>query len=342
MTATRKDARGSRSRAEILRLVAAKVSYDEIGRRLGIAPGLAYLIATGLPADGSDAPTADAHEWPGFLGSSQHLANPEPAENTTSREAVRRWVHARVEADAAMREAAARRDAVPPEQPFGDVEPDVVDVLVRDHNQVTAMLKQLATIPGAQKGGTPAQRSARASIVDLVTVALSRHEAAEEQALWPAVRQVLPAGDALADEALAQEQHGKEILQALAHLDGTAEEDGERFDDLVEELSAACRTHVAFEEKVFLQLREQMPRSDRVDLARTLDRARRHGPTRPHPHAPSEPPAVDVAGALGTAMDRMRDVAGSRPADRRGRPSADAERRTEQGAEQATESEDGD
>lgn len=311
-------------------MVESGLSYEEIGRRLGIAPGLAYLIATGMPADGSDAPSAHAHERTSFLGSSQHLANPQPAENTTARDTVRRWVHQRVEADAAMREAAARRDAVPPEQSFGDEEPDLVDVLVRDHNQVNSMLKQLATIPGVKKGGTPAQRSARSSIVDLVTVALSRHEAAEEKVLWPTVRQSLPDGDRLADEALAQEQHGKDVLQELAHLQGgTTAEDGERFDSLVEELSAACRKHVAFEEKVFLQLRDRMSREELISLGGEVDRARRHGPTRPHPHAPDQPPAVDIAGAAGTAMDRLRDAAGSRPADRGGKPSGAAERRAD-------------
>ena len=337
MTATPRPVRGSGSRTVIQSMVEANLSYEEIGRRLGIAPGLAYLIATGLPADGSDAPSARAHDRPGFLGSSQHLANPPVPENPTSRERVRRWVHARVAADPAMRAAAAARDAVPPERPFGETEPDAVDVLVRDHNQVNSMLKQLATIPGVKKGGTPAQRSARASIVDLVTVALSRHEAAEEQELWPVVRRVLPEGDRLADEALAQEQHGKDVLQELADLQGATDEDGERFDDLVEELSASCRKHVAFEEKVFLELRDRMPGDELVELGRRLQRARRHGPTRPHPHAPSTPPALDVAGALGTAMDRVRDAVGSRPADRRGTPSDEAQERTEQETDDAPE-----
>lgn len=323
-------------REQVQALVREGLDYQQIAARIGTTPGLAYLIGTGLSADGADAPSAQAHDRPGFLGTSQHLANPEPAENVTSRETVRRWVHDRVDADPAMRAAAAARDAVPPQRPIADQPLDAVDVLMRDHNQVTAMLKRLATIPGAKKDGTPAQRSSRASIVDLVTVALSRHEAAEEQELWPAVRRVLPDGDDLADQALEQEQHGKDVLQELARLDGESADDGERFDDLVEDLSATCRKHVAFEEKVFLRLRDQVPGEELIELGRALDRARRHAPTRPHPHAPAQPPAVDVAGAAGTAMDRVRDALGERPADRRGRPTAEAERRTDAGSDEGS------
>lgn len=319
-------------RGRILALVDAGVSYEEIGARLGISAGLAYLIATGLPADGSDAPSAAAHERPGFLPSSQHLANPPSPVNPTSQDTVRRWMRHRVESDPPLRTAAAARDAVPPQQPTVETTVDVVDLLVRDHNQVNAMLKQLSTIPGAAKGGTPAQRSSRVSIVDLVSVALSRHESAEEKHLWPAVRALLPDGDRLADAGLEQEQHGKDVLQALARLDGEDDAEGERFDELVEELVASCRKHVAFEERIFLRLRESVPRDELVDLGRRLDRARRHGPTRPHPDAPDRRPGVDVAGAAGTAIDRVRDALGSRPADRRGTSSEAARRRT--GAEE--------
>lgn len=125
------------------------------------------------------------------------------------------------------------------------------------------------------------------------------------------------------------------MLQALSGLDGEGE-DGEAFDDLVEQLSAACRTHVAFEEQVFLRLRDEVPVEELRRLGEKVDAARRHGPTRPHPHAPATPPAVGIAGASGAAMDRVRDALGHRPADRRGQPSGEAERPTDD-----TETEDG-
>ncbi|MGN6132430.1 MAG: hemerythrin domain-containing protein [Nocardioidaceae bacterium] len=265
-------------RERVQALVREGVGYEEIGRRLGIRPGLAYLVATGLSADGSDAPSAQAHERPGFLGSSQHLANPQPAENPPAKDSVITWIKRRVAADRQMQEAAAARDAEPGEIDEGDETADIVDVLTRDHNQVKALLEQLSAMPGKRKGGSAAQMSARKSIVDMVTVKLSQHEATEEQYLWPTVRRVLPDGDERADTALQQEQEGKDVLTRLGRLGG----DDDEFDELVEKLTLAARTHVAFEERVFLDLRARMPQEEREQLAEKFrSREGENAPTSP-------------------------------------------------------------
>jgi len=257
--------RSSASRRSVLQLVEAGLSYDEIGHRLGIHPGLAYFLATGLPADGSDAPSASARDRVGFLKTSQHLSNPETAENPTSSSSVRQWIKQRVAADAQMQRAAAVRTADPGPRREGDEEADLVDVLTRDHNHVTSLLKQLSTIPGVTKGGSPARLSERKSIVDMVTVELSKHVTAEQRHLWPTVRDVLDDGDDLADQALERNRHGEDVLTALQQLDGTEDE----FDDLVGELTSTSRKHVAFEAPVFLRPRERMRRADLLRLART-------------------------------------------------------------------------
>jgi hypothetical protein len=77
------------TREQIRWLVAAGHDYAEIGRALGIPAGQAYLIMTGMPADGGEQPRA-GEEPEGFLGSPQHLVYP-PAENPTARAAVRAW-----------------------------------------------------------------------------------------------------------------------------------------------------------------------------------------------------------------------------------------------------------
>ena len=247
-------------RERVRTMLEAGLGYEDIAAHLHVSPGLVYLVATGMPADGSDAPAADAHERLGFLKTSQHLSNPQPADNPTSKDSVLAWIKGRVSGDLQMREAAAARDPAPgKKQPAdGDEDVDLVDHLTRDHNQVTAMLKQLATIPGKVKGGTPAQMSTRKSIVDMVTDALSRHETAEQQVLWPAVRASLPDGDQRADTALQQEQEGDDVLAALGRHGG----DTEKFDELVERLTADARIHVAFEETVFLDLRDRLDREE--------------------------------------------------------------------------------
>jgi len=85
------------SKEQVNALVAQGLGYPEIGRRLGIPAGQAYLIGTGEPADG-------------HAGNAQNLANP-PHENPTSRQAVHDWIAGRVAADDQMRWAGAARKA---------------------------------------------------------------------------------------------------------------------------------------------------------------------------------------------------------------------------------------
>jgi hypothetical protein len=69
-----------------------------------------------------------------------------------------------------------------------------------------------------------------------------RHEALEEMYFWPAVRDHLPDGDALADQATGQEQEAKQVL---ARLDKLGAGDAE-FEELLGTFIGAAREHIAF------------------------------------------------------------------------------------------------
>jgi len=312
------------SSEQVRELLDRGLDYETAARQLGIPPGQAYLIAAGRAADGSDAPAGHPQ---GVLAASQHLANP-PYDNPASSESVLEWIAARVAADQPMQEAAARRTAQPdppdaedpenPENPDADeFSRDVTVVLTRQHNQVRVLLEQLQALPSHKTGGSADDLSARKSIVDMITIRLSQHETTEEKYLWPAVRKALEDGDALADEALNQEQEG---TQTLAELGGLAP-GTDRFDECVEQLVAQCRKHVAFEEKVFSLLRDALPDDQRERLGRKIETVIARAPTRPHKRAPRKPGvAVRAAAAGGTAADKLRDAAGHRPAERDGKP----------------------
>jgi hypothetical protein len=280
------------SRQQVHELLERGLDYEAAGRRLGIPPGQAYLIVTGRPADGSDAPPDHPD---GALPASQHLANP-PYEAPASSESVLDWIAARVAADRPMQEAAGRRTAEPappraedPGNPEAEgFSRDVTVVLTRQHNQVRALLEQLQALPSHKTGGSAADLSARKSIVDMITIRLSRHETTEEKYLWPAVRKALEEGGALADEALSQEQQGTQTLDELGGLGP----DTDRFDECVEQLVAQCRKHVAFEEKVFALLRDALPEDQRERLGRKIETATAKAPARPHKRAPKKPGAA--------------------------------------------------
>src|SRR4051794_37597478 len=97
--------------------------YEKAAADLGVPPGQAYLLATGLPADGSDsgeevgeeAERGDESPRPYALAvSTQHLVNG-PAENPTRKEHILDWIKRRAAADTQMRAAADRRSVEPPQ-----------------------------------------------------------------------------------------------------------------------------------------------------------------------------------------------------------------------------------
>ncbi len=82
-------------REHILKLVGEGRSYQEVGALLGMPPGRAYLLATGIPADGGDTVTGVQRQRPGMLPShSQVLVNPHQV-NPTSHANVREWMRRR-------------------------------------------------------------------------------------------------------------------------------------------------------------------------------------------------------------------------------------------------------
>jgi hypothetical protein len=87
------------TRAQVRRLLEEGHSYETAALALGIPAGQAYMIATGVPADGSAPPAPGDGSEPWLLpGSSQHLSNPPPF-NPTRNDEVMAWVHARASHD---------------------------------------------------------------------------------------------------------------------------------------------------------------------------------------------------------------------------------------------------
>jgi hypothetical protein len=87
------------SRDQVTGLLDSGHTFTTAARELGIAPGLAYMIATGMPADGSDTPAPEELAGqPAPPGGSQQLVNP-PTVNPVRRRMVLDWVHERATHD---------------------------------------------------------------------------------------------------------------------------------------------------------------------------------------------------------------------------------------------------
>jgi hypothetical protein len=123
--------------------------------------------------------------------------------------------------------------------------PDVFRALGADHADFRQMLLALENSPGKAAGAGRTVLMARYEVVQRLVMDSSRHEVAEGQLFWPAVRARMDNGDSLADEATIQEQEARAVLSRLAGLDPADDE----FDELIAIFTPVVRLHIEFEER---------------------------------------------------------------------------------------------
>jgi hemerythrin superfamily protein len=177
----------------------------------------------------------------------------------------------------------------------------VIDILTQDHREVEDMFAELTT---------ESDPEVRRRIADDVTIELVRHAVAEEMHLYPAVRQYVPDGDAIADKELSDHAEVERVLKELEKTDPAAAAD---FDTLVRRLVEDVTTHVQDEEgNLFPALAKHATPDDLLKLGEKIQSAKAKAPTRPHPAAPDRPPLNKLL-APGTGLvDRIRDYVSGR------------------------------
>ena len=183
--------------------------------------------------------------------------------------------------------------------------PSVFEVLSRDHEEVKQMLSDFEKGLTAADGASPDQLALRKKMAETLVIEESKHEAVEEMYFWPAVRDQLPDGGQLADEATGQEQQAKQVLD---RLDRTGADDPE-FEKLLGQFITAGREHIAFEEaRVWPGLRSALTSTEAEDLGEKLEQAKKTSPTRPHPGTPPSPGVLKSIGPVVAVADKARDA----------------------------------
>ncbi|CAL9648762.1 hemerythrin domain-containing protein [Streptomyces sp. Tu 3180] len=178
---------------------------------------------------------------------------------------------------------------------------NVIDELVTDHREVEELFGRIEALPPGHED--------RKVYADRATIELVRHSVAEEAYLYPAVREHVENGDALADRELEDHAKAEQIMKDLEGCDaGDAE-----FDRLVGMLMTEIRGHIADEEQNLFPMLRASCSPDKLDqLGDKVRQAKKTAPTRPHPAAPDKPPANKLL-APGTGMvDRIRDALSGR------------------------------
>lgn len=176
--------------------------------------------------------------------------------------------------------------------------PSLYTCVQRDHRYVERLLDQLVADPSE----VTYDEAARKNLADYLVVTESRHEAAEEIVLWPAVRKRVPGGRELTDTALRQETEAKVVLDTIRFADS------ESRPRLAAEFTKLAHAHLAFEEEQVLPaLRKATLWPGGWLLGAKFTLAKRISPTRPHPRGPNRRLGLLTSGLLTAGLDRLRD-----------------------------------
>ncbi|WP_223168185.1 hemerythrin domain-containing protein [Nonomuraea sp. SYSU D8015] len=179
-----------------------------------------------------------------------------------------------------------------------DEQHDVIAVLETDHREVEQMFTELEQLAG--------ENSKRVELLtEKVVIELVRHSVAEEEYLYPVVRQYVPDGDAIADEEIAEHAEAEQTMKQLEELEPA----DTMFWTALNQLMGQIRHHVREEENdLFPRLWQACSPEQLVELGEKVQQAKKTAPTRPHPAAPDTPPGNKLL-APGTGLvDRLRDA----------------------------------
>jgi hemerythrin superfamily protein len=178
---------------------------------------------------------------------------------------------------------------------------DAIELLKHDHRMVEQLFRDYRSA---------ASDGQRHGVVQILVRELSKHAALEELMVYPLAKKVLPDAGSQIDEHLAEHMGVKKTLLAL---DGLSPGD-ERTDALMAQLEREIAQHVREEEgELMPKLRGAVDVQALAELGEELDRAKQTAPTRPHPHAPDEPPMLGLAAPVAALYDRLRDRLQHRP-----------------------------
>jgi len=173
---------------------------------------------------------------------------------------------------------------------------DVVEIIVEEHRLVDALGERYQTETNVKE---------KQGIAHNIIKLLSIHSVCEEAALYPWMRKNLPNGDADVDHAIAEHQEIKEDLYKLDQM--TIDQPG--YDAQLMRALKDTQHHVKEEEKDLLPQIKQKSSPQELEQMRTdFLRAKMMAPSRPHPSAPTQPPANKVVAGMTMPVDAVRDA----------------------------------
>lgn len=178
---------------------------------------------------------------------------------------------------------------------------DAIALLTEDHREAEELFTKIEACDGADEQSLARKRDlTQQAITELI-----RHSVAEEEYLYPTVRDALPDGDQVADHEISEHSQAEKTMKTLEGL----RPDHVEFDTAFRTLVQQIKSHVAEEEgELFPRLQHACDAEQLRKLGDKLERAKKTAPTRPHPSSPSTPPGNRLLGPLMGLVDRARDA----------------------------------
>ena len=192
---------------------------------------------------------------------------------------------------------------------------DAIELLKHDHRMVEQLFVDYGGVGGTSGGESAGGLKAgaetqRRGVVEVVIRELSKHAALEELVFYPFAKQLLPDGTEEIDRHLAEHMTVKRLLTAL---DGLSQGD-DRESELMERLAQETQEHIREEEEdLMVKVAAAADPQALDELGEAIDKGKAVAPTRPHPNAPTEPPALAMAAPVAAIYDRLRDRLQGRP-----------------------------
>ncbi len=170
----------------------------------------------------------------------------------------------------------------------------MTEALRSDHHGIDALLADAATTSDEEEAAAAREQ---------VVMNLVRHFVAEEQYLYPEVREWLERGDEIAETNFAADRATEANLKELEDPGLTAQ----RLTDLWAEFRSAFTAHVDRQEGIFVALESACSAERLNHLGDQVLGAEQLAPTRPRSIAPSSPRWNKVASLVEGYVDHVRD-----------------------------------
>jgi hypothetical protein len=178
----------------------------------------------------------------------------------------------------------------------------MLDALRSDHRAIAAELDDPEALQNSDDGDAARERT----VMDLV-----RHFVAEEQYLYPTVRERLPDGERLAHDGWTVDRDMERHLRQFEHPELTPD----RLATAWTQLRTAFSTHVDRQEPLLEALAAACSPAELDELGDGVLGSEQLAPTRPRILAPSSPTANKVTSFIEGYIDKARDYYSRRGVD---------------------------